>query len=184
MAAALFLLLDLAVPGLNFYIATRFSESASAINLAGRQRMTKALLSAELNRQQGNDISPALATAAGSARVFDATLDGFREGGMVVDGREALGMLRCHDIGLLLTDCQMAEMDGFTLCRRLRESEGGLRHLPVPALTASPMAEERERCLEAGMDDVLVKPSLLPPLRQALQTWLPASAPGQSANRR
>ena len=57
-------------------------------------------------------------------------------------------------------DCQMPEMDGFeaTRCVRRAEEQEGRERLTIVALTASVMTQDRERCLEAGMDDFLRKP--------------------------
>jgi two-component system, sensor histidine kinase and response regulator len=75
------------------------------------------------------------------------------------DGRKALEALDHCSFDLLLLDIQMPELDGFEVIEVLRRRErtaGG--HLPVVALTAHAMKEDRERCLQAGMDDYLSKP--------------------------
>jgi HPt (histidine-containing phosphotransfer) domain-containing protein len=72
-------------------------------------------------------------------------------------------------------DCQMPEMDGFTATRELRKREFGgeeKRHIPVIALTANAMDGDREKCLEAGMDDYLRKPLAQSELVNALARWL------------
>ncbi len=85
---------------------------------------------------------------------------------------------------LVLMDCQMPVMDGFTatiMIRRL-ESEGDAAsrrpRLPIVALTAGVFVEDRDNCLAAGMDDFLAKPVSLEQLRTVLDKWLPES--GQS----
>ncbi len=75
------------------------------------------------------------------------------------DGRKALEALDHSSFDLMLLDNQMPELDGFQVIEVLRHREqtaGG--HLPVVALTAHAMKEDRERCLQAGMDDYLSKP--------------------------
>jgi CheY-like chemotaxis protein len=75
------------------------------------------------------------------------------------DGREALEALDHGPFDLMLLDIQMPEFDGFQVVEALRRREhaaGG--HLPVVALTAHSMKGDRERCLQAGMDDYLSKP--------------------------
>ena len=75
------------------------------------------------------------------------------------DGRETLQALEKGVFDLLLLDVHMPEMDGFQVIETLRRREqGGNRRLPVVALTARSMKGDRERCLEAGMDDYLAKP--------------------------
>jgi len=78
---------------------------------------------------------------------------------VVGNGQEALDVLERAPYDVVLMDCLMPVMDGYEATRRLREVEsarGG--RVPVIALTASAMAEDRERCLAAGMDDVITKP--------------------------
>ncbi len=75
------------------------------------------------------------------------------------NGREALAALEQGGIDLLLLDVHMPEMDGFRVIEVLRQREQGTgRRLPVVALTARSMKEDRERCLQAGMDEYLRKP--------------------------
>ncbi len=85
---------------------------------------------------------------------------------------EAAARRRYH---LILMDCQMPEMDGFTATREIRAAGNGWR-TPIVALTAGAMAGEREKCLEAGMDDYLSKPVQLSSLTEMLAKHLPAQA--------
>jgi PAS domain S-box-containing protein len=75
------------------------------------------------------------------------------------NGREALRVLKRQSFDVVLMDLQMPEMGGLEATRLIREGEkvaGG--HVPIIAMTAHAMQEDRERCLEAGMDDYLAKP--------------------------
>jgi signal transduction histidine kinase/CheY-like chemotaxis protein len=77
------------------------------------------------------------------------------------DGRQAVAAVTKSPFDVVLMDCQMPEMDGFEATRQIRklETDGKLRgHLPIVALTANALKGDRERCLEAGMDDYLSKP--------------------------
>jgi signal transduction histidine kinase/CheY-like chemotaxis protein/HPt (histidine-containing phosphotransfer) domain-containing protein len=75
------------------------------------------------------------------------------------DGLSALGALEHDHFDVMLLDIHMPELDGFQVVAILRQRERGTgRHLPVIALTARSAAGERERCLQAGMDDYLTKP--------------------------
>jgi PAS domain S-box-containing protein len=95
---------------------------------------------------------------------------------VAINGMEALDALVGVAYDLVLMDCQMPEMDGFEATRRLRERERGSRRLPVVAMTANAMVGDRERCLEAGMDDHIPKPVRVTELHRALARWLPAGA--------
>ena len=91
----------------------------------------------------------------------------------VANGREALAALDMGRWDLVLMDCQMPEMDGFEATQMIRSREAGSnRHTPVIALTANAMAEDRDRCLRAGMDDYIAKPVKRQDLDKMLQVWL------------
>jgi CheY-like chemotaxis protein len=78
---------------------------------------------------------------------------------------------------LVLMDCQMPVMDGYEATRRIRDYEGhSTSRLPILALTASALHGDRERGLEAGMDDYLTKPIRMDDVRNFLSRWLPAAA--------
>jgi len=91
------------------------------------------------------------------------------------DGREAVEKFLASPAGtfdIVLTDLQMPEMDGYEVVRRVRaEAERG--KLPVIAMTAHAMAEERERCIAAGMNDHITKPIDPDAMFSTLLRWLP-----------
>ena len=98
-------------------------------------------------------------------------------------GAEALSAFQKERYDIVLMDCQMPGMDGYETTRRLRQEEPRDDHAVVIALTAAVMAGERDRCLEAGMDDYLAKPYRLEELSTTLARWLPDWRPGQPASR-
>jgi two-component system sensor histidine kinase/response regulator len=73
---------------------------------------------------------------------------------------------------LILMDVQMPEMDGFETTIAIREAEKRSgQHIPIIAMTAHAMKGDRERCVEAGMDDYLTKPLDLRSLRRTVEKW-------------
>jgi len=91
----------------------------------------------------------------------------------VGDGREVLQALSTGRYDAVLMDCQMPDMDGYEATMQLRRTEGSARHTPVIAMTAHTMDGDRERCLQAGMDDYITKPMRLQVLADTLRRWLP-----------
>ena len=85
---------------------------------------------------------------------------------VVGNGIACLEALRLEAYDLVLMDCQMPEMDGYEATRRIRRGEAGERNraLHIIALTASAMGGDRDRCLQAGMNDYLTKPVRAPDL--------------------
>ena len=87
---------------------------------------------------------------------------------------------------LILMDCEMPVMDGFDATTRIRQierSRGGdaeASRTPIVALTAHALAEVRERCLEAGMDDFLVKPFDERQMTAMLGRWLTPREPQEA----
>ena len=86
-------------------------------------------------------------------------------------GAEALGKLALSNYDGVLMDVQMPVMDGYQATRRLKES-AALKSLPVIAMTANAMQEDREKCLRAGMVDFISKPILPQTLYQVLSKWI------------
>lgn len=89
-------------------------------------------------------------------------------------GVEALDQLEHDEFDLVLMDCNMPVMDGYEASRQIRQS-GRWPHLPIVALTANAMAEERERCRAAGMSDYLAKPFRREELAALLDQWMPTT---------
>ncbi len=90
------------------------------------------------------------------------------------DGREAVSMNSTHTYDLILMDCQMPQMSGYeaTGVIRRQEREQQLPPIPIIAMTANAMAEDREKCLAAGMDGYLSKPVKTQELQTTLAQWL------------
>lgn len=89
-------------------------------------------------------------------------------------GAEALDQLEQREFDLVLMDCNMPVMDGYEASRQIRRS-GRWPQLPIVALTANAMSEERERCRAAGMSDYLAKPFRREELASLLDLWVPAT---------
>ncbi|MGL5630757.1 MAG: ATP-binding protein [Azovibrio sp.] len=91
------------------------------------------------------------------------------------NGVEALVMWKSRRFSLLITDCNMPEMDGYDLVRTIRklESGNGGKRIPIIAFTANALSNEVEKCFAAGMDDYLIKPVELTQLLKKLDHWLP-----------
>jgi CheY-like chemotaxis protein len=88
------------------------------------------------------------------------------------NGSEALLKFGAEDFDLVVMDCQMPDMDGFETTRIIRRLQEGTVRTPIVALTAEARESDRKKCLEAGMDDHLVKPVRLQAMRQVVEYWL------------
>jgi PAS domain S-box-containing protein len=95
------------------------------------------------------------------------------EASAVTNGAEAVEAVVRGGYDLVLMDCQMPVMDGFDATRQIRRS--AQKCIPVIAITANAMSDDRNRCLIAGMNDYLPKPVELDPLRAVLAKWLAES---------
>lgn len=90
---------------------------------------------------------------------------------VVGNGREAVEAFGRKRYDLVFLDCHMPEMDGFDACRAIRQLEVDGSRVPVIAMTASALKGDREKCLEAGMDDFVPKPVRLADLTAAVSQW-------------
>ena len=106
-------------------------------------------------------------------RVVTTQLEKLFAGEVVVaeDGQKALDLLAGTEVDLILLDCQMPGLDGFEVARQIRSDAERYGTPVIIALTAHALSEERQRCLEVGMDDFLSKPLSFQNLRATLKTW-------------
>ena len=100
---------------------------------------------------------------------------------VVGDGAQALTATERTAYSVILMDCHMPVMDGFAATRAIRGRGGRDAELPIVAMTAGAMAEDRERCLAAGMDDFLPKPVDFDDLERVLAAWTGASHEAEQA---
>jgi PAS domain S-box-containing protein len=112
---------------------------------------------------------------ATNQKVAQAMLEKFGyRADVAANGVEAIEALSRIPYDLVLMDCQMPEMDGLEATRRIRDSASGALNsrVPIIAMTASAMQGDRERCIDAGMDDYLSKPVQQPDLAEVLYRWI------------
>jgi len=97
------------------------------------------------------------------------------------DGAEAVASVARGHFDLVLMDCQMPVVDGYTATRRIRALPGDRGRVPIVAMTAHALAGDRDKCLSAGMDDYLAKPFTSDQVGAALRKWL---GPGDQGPRK
>lgn len=92
---------------------------------------------------------------------------------VVDNGLKAINALKASDYDFVLMDCQMPEMDGYRATELLRDPTTGVINpgVPIIAMTAHAMAGDRDKCLEAGMNDYIAKPFKLNQLKSAIKRW-------------
>ncbi len=95
---------------------------------------------------------------------------------VAASGLDALEQARRLMFDLIIMDCQMPEVDGYQATQRIRSQEGNSSRTPIVAVTAHAMPGDRERCLQAGMDDYFSKPVTGASFVAMLERWGPARA--------
>ncbi|NVO05122.1 MAG: response regulator, partial [Rhodoferax sp.] len=162
--------------GSSFWFTARLRKGPALLGLAAAP--------AEPNPMQ------ALQRAFAGRRILMAEDDTFNQeigrivledAGLVVDmandGNAAVAMAAARAYDLVLMDMQMPHLDGLDATRQIRQMPGG-QGIPIVAMTANAFAEDRTRCIEAGMNDFVTKPIDPQVLYQALLRWLrPAAHP-------
>jgi len=94
------------------------------------------------------------------------------QGEGVSNGREAVEAVRKRDYDIILMDCQMPEMDGYAATRAIRTEFRGTRGKVIIGVTANALNDDRQKCLDAGMDGYLSKPLLMEALAATLARFL------------
>ena len=95
------------------------------------------------------------------------------------DGQAAIDLIRRQSPNLVVMSIDMSNLDGVEATRQIRRAEKGGERVPIIALTANALREDRHNCLAAGMDDYLTKPFTRETLVKALHKWLGAKDPRQ-----
>lgn len=98
------------------------------------------------------------------------------------NGLEVIDRVEAEDFDAVMMDCQMPLLDGYSTTARLRELGYGADDLPIIALTANALPDDREKCLVAGMNDYLAKPFTLAEVGAALERWLSLRSPPAGAS--
>ena len=112
---------------------------------------------------EDNDINRTVALGILAALGYTADI--------ATNGREAVRMAFERRYQLVFMDCLMPEMDGYAATAEIRRQEGTQRHVPIIALTASALPEDKARCLRAGMDEHIAKPLVPADVAAALARW-------------
>ena len=102
---------------------------------------------------------------------------------LAANGAEALSKWKAGAFDLIFMDVQMPEMDGFEATRQIRlQEKTTASHIPIIAMTAHAMTGDRERCLEAGMDDYISKPISSKNIERVVASYSGAQAKAMGAS--
>jgi CheY-like chemotaxis protein len=95
------------------------------------------------------------------------------------NGQEVLELLKDYEPALIFMDINMPVLDGFETTKRIRALNNSRKDIPIVALTADAMKEDKERCRQAGMNDYVSKPFRLKEIEAVLKTWIPLELQGK-----
>lgn len=91
---------------------------------------------------------------------------------MAEDGQEAIDLCKNNNYAVIFMDIQMPKIDGYTATKMIREMEGDDKHTVIVAITANALQGDREKCLDAGMDDYISKPIQGENIEKILQKYV------------
>ena len=94
-------------------------------------------------------------------------------------GIEALKLLELAKYDAIFMDCNMPEMDGYETTNRVRQLESEISQIPIIAMTANVLKGDREKCIQAGMNDYTSKPLKLDKLIEKLERWVGVPSPDE-----
>ncbi len=147
-------------------VAKKRPESQTAINKQETPKKSTSQVQAHILLVEDNETNQIIAGAM--LQLMGCTVD------PVLNGKKAVEAVERCSYDLVLMDCQMPEMDGYTATKEIRKLEKKFRTsaLPIIALTAHAMKGDREKCLAAGMDDYLTKPFNKKQLGKVIKEWV------------
>ncbi|CAH1531432.1 Histidine kinase [Vibrio jasicida] len=149
--------------GTTFQVVVPLKRGEAPANLAGSEATGRQIELAGRNILVVDDIRMNQVIVTQMLKKLDITPD------LKNNGLEALEAVKNKDYELIFMDCRMPEMDGYEATVHLRED--GFNN-PIIALTAGTTLEERKKCIESGMDDILTKPYTAVDIEQVMCKWL------------
>ncbi|MBN1437464.1 MAG: response regulator [Sedimentisphaerales bacterium] len=126
------------------------TESASSAVVQNEKRNTKCQFDAHILVAEDHPVNQKLAVAM--LRNAGCRVD------TAINGIEVLKKLETQSYDMILMDCQMPEMDGYEATAKIRQRQGSDQHALIVAMTANAMEGDRQKCIDAGMDDYIAKP--------------------------
>jgi CheY-like chemotaxis protein len=144
-------------------------EAAASLKQSGAnrliiQRKPSGEVAAKILVAEDNPVNQHVARLLLQELGFEATI--------VSNGDDAVNAVLTSEFAVVFMDCQMPRMDGFEATRLIRSSEGiTQKRVPIIAMTAQAMEGDRERCMNAGMDDYLSKPITSAKLKEVVERW-------------
>jgi two-component system, sensor histidine kinase len=152
--------------GSRFLLSLRFEERAAPESVAPPARAPEPPSSLGLRVLLAEDNIVNQKVVSAFLKVLGCECD------VVADGQQALDRLSQRPFDVVLMDCQMPELDGVSAAYRIRHSDAPYAAIPIVALTANVLDEERERCRAAGMNGYLTKPLARATLHDELRRYV------------
>lgn len=151
--------------GSTFWIEIDFSLGVEGVNHTNEEHLdNKEAKNIKILVAEDNIINQKVAKATLAKMGYECQIVG--------NGIEAIQILQNISFDLILMDCQMPEMDGLEATAEIRKSNSAFSDIPIVAMTANAMKEDRERCLMAGMNDYITKPIIFSELSKVIEKWI------------